>query len=309
MIEVNDVTKSYERQRGLRSMNLAVAPGELVGLVGPNGAGKTTLIKVLATLLRADSGMVRVQGLDVAVQREAVRKVIGYMPDISGVYQDMKVREFLLFFADAYHLPSVRKKAAVDESLEWAGLADRAESFVEHLSLGWKQRLLLAKTLLHRPALLLLDEPATGLDPLARLELRMQLKDLHQRGVTILVSSHILSDLEDVCTRIVFIAEGANVGESATQNGTAGLGAPPPPAPIYEIEYLSSSQAVEIAAGVRGAQILTSSDVSLRLALPGGREQVAEVVRSLVTAGVSVTRIQPASELETQYQQLFGARQ
>src|SRR5262245_35351328 len=135
MIEVHDVAKSYGRQRGLRSMNLAVAPGELVGLVGPNGAGKTTLIKVLATLLRADSGVVQVQGLDVAVHREAIRRILGYMPDISGIYQDMKVREFLLFFADAYHLPAGRKKAAVDETLEWAGLADRAESFVEHLSL------------------------------------------------------------------------------------------------------------------------------------------------------------------------------
>src|SRR5262249_10156005 len=179
---------------------------------------------------------------------------------------------------------------------------------VEHLSMGWKQRLILAKTLLHGPALLLLDEPATGLDPLARLELRRQLKELHQLGVTILVSSHILSDLEDICTRIVFIAEGNNVGESAGHNAVEGQGAPPP-SPVYEFEFLSSPQAAEAAATLPGVQILSSSETFLRLALPGGKEQVPEAVRVLVGAGVGVTRVQPAGGLESRYQELFGARQ
>ncbi|HEU4413624.1 MAG TPA: ABC transporter ATP-binding protein [Candidatus Angelobacter sp.] len=306
MIQVEALQKLYPGDRGLRSFDLHVAPGELVGLVGPNGAGKTTLIKILATLLAPDSGVAMVNHLDLVHDKRAVRKLVGHMPDVPGVYQDMKVREFLRFFADAYHLPAHRRNAAVDEILEWSGLADRADAFVEHLSLGWKQRLVLAKTLLHGPALLLLDEPATGLDPLARLELRRQLKELHRRGVTILVSSHILSDLEDVCTRIVFIADGKNMGQAQPQ--TAGAAGDPRPV-VYEIEFLPSAQAQEIARGVGGVQVLASSEGSLRISVLGGREQIAQVVKALAGAGVGVFKVQPASALESQYQQMFGGQQ
>ena len=229
------------------------------------------------------------------------------MPDVPGVYQDMKVREFLLFFADAYHLPSARKHAAVEDILVWSGLAERAETYVEHLSLGWKQRLVLAKTLLNGPALLLLYEPATGLDPLARLELRRQLKELHRRGVTILISSHILSDLEDICTRIVFIADGRNVGQTLP----SALGGPGTEhgATVYEIEFLASAQPQQILEALPGVQVLSLSQTALRLAVPGGREQVAQVISALAGGGVGVTKVQPASALESQYQQLFGSQE
>lgn len=306
MIHVEELKKLYSGDRGLRGFSLNIVQGELVGLVGPNGAGKTTLIKILATLLLPDSGIAQVNGLDVRQEKRAVRKFVGHMPDVPGVYQDMKVREFLLFFADAYHLPSSRKHAAVDDVLKWSGLADRAETYVEHLSLGWKQRLVLAKTLLHGPSLLLLDEPATGLDPLARLEMRRQLKELHRRGVTILISSHILSDLEDVCTRIVFIADGTNVGQTSPsalgERGTeSGI-------TVYEIEFLPTSQAKEIMEGIPEVQVLALSDTALRFAV-SGRKQVARVVSALSAAGVGVTKVQPTSALESQYQQLFGGQQ
>lgn len=306
MIHVAGLQKLYSGGRGLRSFDLDVAQGELVGLVGPNGAGKTTLIKILATLLMPDRGVAQVKGLDVVLEKRAVRKIVGHMPDIPGVYQDMKVREFLLFFAAAFHIPSVTRPKVVGDILQWSGLEDRADGDVEHLSLGWKQRLVLAKTLLHNPALLLLDEPATGLDPLARLELRRQLKELHHRGVTILISSHILSDLEDICTRIVFIADGQNMGQA----GSAVVSdAPPPPAPlIYEIEFLPAAQAREIAEGIAGMQVLAASEGMLRLSVTGGREQMAKIVSALAAAGVGITRVQPVSELESQYQQLFGGK-
>ncbi len=307
MIHVEGLKKLYSGDRGLRGFNVNIAQGELVGLVGPNGAGKTTLIKILATLLPPDSGTAQVNGLDVQSEKRAVRKLIGHMPDVPGVYQDMKVREFLLFFADAYHLPSARKRAALEDVLAWSGLGDRAETYVEHLSLGWKQRLVLAKTLLHGPTLLLLDEPATGLDPLARLELRRQLKELHRRGVTMLISSHILTDLEDICTRIVFIADGMNVGQtSPSASRTDGVDGG---TTVYEIEFLSSSKPKEIIQGFPDVQVLSLAETTLRLGVTGGREQVARVVSALAAAGVGVTRVQPASALESQYQQLFGSRQ
>jgi ABC-2 type transport system ATP-binding protein len=304
MIQAEALKKLYRGERGLRSFDLMVTSGESVGLVGPNGAGKTTLMKILATLLRPDSGRVRINGLDVVPHKETVRRTVGYMPDVPGVYQDMKVREFLQFFADAYHLPSRKRLEAVEDVLQWSGLAERAQTYVEQLSLGWKQRLVLAKTLLHGPALLLLDEPATGLDPLARLELRRQLKELNQRGVTMLISSHILSDLEDTCTRIVFINEGANVAQDAVQAEGA---LPAEPKAVYEIEMLPAPGARDIAAALPGVQVLYASESSLRLAL-AGREQVAAVVSALAAAGVGVTRVQPATGLESQYQRLFGAK-
>src|SRR5215471_18222084 len=222
MIDVEELHKTYRGGRGLHGFSFRLESNELVGLVGPNGAGKTTLIKILATLILANSGKARVGGHDVAGDARAVRGVVGYLPDIAGIYQDLRVREFLEFFADAFQLKEPKRSAAIQRALELSGLQDRTDEYVENLSLGWKQRLLLAKTLLHEPKVLLLDEPATGLDPLARISLREQLKRLHSEGVAILISSHILSDLEDMCTRILFIADGKNVAEPAGPASSTG---------------------------------------------------------------------------------------
>jgi ABC-2 type transport system ATP-binding protein len=210
MIEVDQIQKRYNGSRGLAGFTTRVEKGELFGLVGPNGAGKTTLIKILSTLIRPDSGAARIAGIDVTANPRGVKRVVGYMPDQPGLYQDMRVLEFLEFFADAFGILSRQRRAAVDKGLEDSGLAARRDSFVEELSFGMKQRLFLAKTLLHSPQVLLLDEPATGLDPMARVDLRNQLKRLNQQGITILISSHILVDLEEICTRVAFIADGKN---------------------------------------------------------------------------------------------------
>lgn len=306
VIEVDSLRKRYRKVRGLDGFSIRLDRSELVGLVGPNGAGKTTLIKILATLLSADSGSARVDGHEVSAEPRAVRASVGYLPDIAGVYQDLRVSEFLEFFADAFRLREPQCSAAIERALDRSGLRDRCDDFVEHLSFGWKQRLLLAKTLLHDPKVLLLDEPATGLDPLARIGLREQLKQLHAQGVTILISSHILSDLEDICTRIVFIADGKNVAE------TGAATAPGQPLGIVrcEIEFEGPLDAVErAAAAVPGARILDKKEGLLRLELAGGAKQASDLLAQLLRAGITVVYFDARGPgLEERYRCTFGER-
>jgi ABC-2 type transport system ATP-binding protein len=308
MIAVDQLRKSFDGIHALDQFTLHVGTGELFGLVGPNGAGKTTLMKVLSTLLAPDSGTVEIGGHDVRTQEREIKRMIGYMPDQPGVYQDMSVREFLEFFADAFHIRGARHRAAVERALERSGLTDRARDSVEQLSFGMKQRLVLAKTLLHDPKVLLLDEPATGLDPIARIELREQLKRLQSEGTTILISSHILSDLEDICTQVALIARGRNAtdgdGHSVIQ-----LRTPQAPSRIYEIEMTSdSAQAVNIV-NAAGARLLESSGGRLVIEISGADEQAATLLRALVTGGVNVTRFDHrALGLEERYRRAFGEK-
>jgi ABC-2 type transport system ATP-binding protein len=305
MIEIDALRKSYRKSRGLDGFSLHLEGNELVGLVGPNGAGKTTLIKILATLLPADSGSVRVSGHDVSADPMAVRASLGYLPDVAGIYQDMRIGEFLEFFADAFRLKESQRTAAIERALERAGLAGRRNDFVEHLSLGWKQRLLLSKILLHEPKLLLLDEPATGLDPLARIQLREQLRRLHAGGVAILISSHILSDLEDICTRIVFIAEGKNVEEAQVVPPAAGARVS---AVRCELEFEGSIDAVDRAiAGFAGAQTLERKDGFLLIELPGGSLEASAFLGTLLAAGITILHFDARGPgLEERYRRAFG---
>lgn len=305
MIEIDALRKSYRKSRGLDGFSLRMESNELVGLVGPNGAGKTTLIKILATLLPADSGSVRVSGHDVSLDPASVRTTLGYLPDVAGIYQDMRIGEFLEFFADAFRLKEPKRTAAIDRALERAGLADRREDFVEHLSLGWKQRLLLAKILLHEPRLLLLDEPATGLDPLARIHLREQLKRLHAEGVAILISSHILSDLEDICTRIVFIADGKNVEETQST-----LPAPKDHAPTIrcEVEFAGASEIIDrVIAGHSGARVLERKGGFLLVELLGSSREASTFLQTLLAAGIIILHFDARGPgLEERYRRAFG---
>jgi ABC-2 type transport system ATP-binding protein len=185
------------------------------GFIGPNGAGKTTTIKVLATLLKPSFGSVRVMGTDVTASPQSVRKNIGYVPDSFGVYEDLSVVEYLLFFAAAYRIEREKRAGTVKDVLALTDLSNKADSQVDALSRGMKQRLGIARILLHDPQLLLLDEPASGLDPRARIELRELLKELQRMGKTILVSSHILHELSQLCTRIGIIEAGKLVAEGS----------------------------------------------------------------------------------------------
>src|SRR5438270_1600191 len=208
MIEVIHFTKHYGDFVAVDDLSFTIGQGEVFGFIGPNGAGKSTTIRFLATLLRPTSGEGRVSGHSVVNDPMAVRRVIGFMPDDFGVYDGMKVWEFLDFFAVAYEIPYTYRKKIIGEVLELLDLTHKRDDYVNGLSKGMKQRLCLAKTLVHDPPVLLLDEPASGLDPRARLEMKALLNELRQMGKTILISSHILSELSDFCTSIGIIERG-----------------------------------------------------------------------------------------------------
>src|SRR6187551_1257585 len=208
MIELIDFGKDYGDFRAVEALNLQIGAGEMFGFIGPNGAGKSTTIRFLATLLKATRGEGIVNGHSVTQNPMAVRQSVGYMPDNFGVYDGMKVWEFLDFFAVAYKIGKGKRKQVINDVLELLDLTHKRDDFVNGLSRGMKQRLCLAKTLVHDPPVLILDEPSSGLDPRARLEVKALLKELRTMGKTILISSHILSELADCCTSIGIIERG-----------------------------------------------------------------------------------------------------
>lgn len=208
MIELTDFGKDYGDFTAVGSLTLKIGAGEMFGFIGPNGAGKSTSIRFLATLLKATRGDGTVNGFSVNRQPMDVRRSIGYMPDDFGVYDGMKVWEFLDFFAVAYRIGRSQRKAVIGDVLELLDLTHKRDDYVNGLSRGMKQRLCLAKTLVHDPPVLILDEPTSGLDPRARIEVKALLRELRRMGKTILISSHILSELADCCTSIGVIERG-----------------------------------------------------------------------------------------------------
>ncbi|MEQ8208442.1 MAG: ABC transporter ATP-binding protein [Lacipirellulaceae bacterium] len=208
MIDIRNFGKQYGDFTAVANLNLQIPAGEMFGFIGPNGAGKSTTIRFLATLLKASHGEATINGHSVTNDPIGVRRSVGYMPDNFGVYDGMKVWEFLDFFAVAYQVPRSRRKAVLSDVLELLDLTHKRDDYVNGLSRGMKQRLCLAKTLVHDPPVLILDEPASGLDPRARLEVKALLKELRNMGKTILISSHILTELADCCTSIGIIERG-----------------------------------------------------------------------------------------------------
>ncbi len=208
MIEIHNFTKVYGELVAVDGLNLSIPAGEMFGFIGPNGAGKSTTIRFLVTLLKPTAGEAFVNGCSVTRDPLGVRRSIGYMPDTFGVYDGMRVWEFLDFFAVAYQLPKARRKQVIADVLELLDLTHKRDDFVNGLSRGMKQRLCLAKTLLHDPPVLILDEPTSGLDPRARLEVKALLKELRRMGKTIIISSHVLHQLADSCTSIGIIEHG-----------------------------------------------------------------------------------------------------
>jgi ABC-2 type transport system ATP-binding protein len=208
IVQTRNLTKRYGNFTALSALDLDIEKGSIHGFIGPNGAGKTTTMRIIATLLEPTGGQAWVSGYPVTEHPDEVRRRIGYMPDFFGVYDNMKVWEYLDFFAAAYKVPAAKRPGMIDDLLALVDLSVKKESFVEELSRGMKQRLCLARTLVHEPDLLILDEPASGLDPRARIELRELLKELRRLGKTILVSSHILSELTEMCTHVAIIERG-----------------------------------------------------------------------------------------------------
>ncbi|GIW89371.1 MAG: ABC transporter ATP-binding protein [Isosphaeraceae bacterium] len=208
MIETVRLTKMYGQLYALKELTLKLVEGDVYGFIGPNGAGKTTTMRILATLLNPTYGEAYVCGQSIYNGAQEIRRVVGYMPDFFGVYDDMKVIEYLEFFASAYRIKGPARKKICEEVLELVDLTYKRDALVTSLSRGMTQRLGLARTLLHSPKVLLLDEPASGLDPRARIEMRSLLKELRSMGKTIMVSSHILPELADICNKIGIIEQG-----------------------------------------------------------------------------------------------------
>src|SRR3989440_2559364 len=200
--------RTYGSMIALSALNLTVNRGDLFGFIGSNGAGKTTTLRILATFLAPSAGTAQVLGHDVVRDADAVRHVIGYMPDFFGVYKDMEVTEYLDFFGACYKIPSAQREKTVNDVLELVGLSEKKGALIGALSRGIQQRLGLARVLIHDPQLLLLDEPASGLDPRARIEMMAILQELQKMGKTIIISSHILSELETLCNRVAIIERG-----------------------------------------------------------------------------------------------------
>lgn len=223
IIETNDLHKTFGKFQALKGVSLQVPAGSIYGFVGPNGAGKTTTMRILTTLTRPTQGTAWVAGYSVAEDRRAVRRAIGYMPDEFGVYEDLRAWEYLDFFAACYDIPEGERKSLVNDLLELVDLSHRREDMVDKLSRGMKQRLSLARTLAHDPQVLILDEPASGLDPRARVEIRELLGELAKMGKTIFFSSHILADVEDICSHIGIIEAGQMVMEGSIEDLKAQL--------------------------------------------------------------------------------------
>jgi ABC-2 type transport system ATP-binding protein len=207
-VQTTGLTRVYGSMVALNSLTLTVNRGDLFGFIGSNGAGKTTTLRILATFLAPSGGKAEVLGHDVVHDADRVRHIIGYMPDFFGVYKDMEVTEYLDFFGACYKIPSAQREKTVNDVLELVGLSEKKGSLIGALSRGMQQRLGLARVLIHDPQLLLLDEPASGLDPRARIEMMAILQELQRMGKTIIISSHILSELQTLCNRVAIIEKG-----------------------------------------------------------------------------------------------------
>ena len=211
MLAIKNLNKRYGKFQAVSELNLEVAEGEIFGFVGPNGAGKTTTMKIICGLLRATSGEITLDGVDIIQNSRRMKEKIGYMPDFFGVYDDLKVSEYLEFYASIYNIKGQERKRITDDLLELVDLGSKREAYVDSLSRGMKQRLCLARSLVHNPRLLVLDEPASGMDPRARFEMKEILKNLKGMGKTIIISSHILPELAELCTSIGIIDQGRMV--------------------------------------------------------------------------------------------------
>lgn len=208
MLEVNNLVKTYGKFTAVNDLSFKIEKGSIFGFVGPNGAGKTTTMKIMAGLMRATKGSITIDGDDITKNPSLLKDKIGYMPDFFGVYDNLKVREYMDFYAGAYYIPFSERTELIDNLLEIVNLTEKKEFYVDSLSRGMKQRLCLARSLIHDPEILILDEPASGLDPRARVEMKDVLKQLGSMGKTIIISSHILPELAEMCTEIGIIDHG-----------------------------------------------------------------------------------------------------
>ncbi len=297
MIETKGLTKRYGTLVALDGLTLDIGPGEVFGFIGPNGAGKTTAMKILSCLMKADAGSAKVCGLDIVKEADGIRRLIGYMPDFLGVYDDLTVDEYLQFFAAAFDIPRRERGKIVGQVLELTDLTEKRHALVDGLSRGMQQRLGVARLLVHDPKVLFLDEPASGLDPRARIEMRSLLSELGRMGKSLMVSSHILTDLSEMCSSIGIIERGkllyagsisealartrASRGGGARIRVTLEAGGPP-----------ASELAGVLAAEPRVAKVVVE-DGSLIVDVQPGETSNHFVIEMLIASGTKIASFQP----------------
>ena len=297
MIEVEHVVYDYPTKRALRDVSFRAGRGQVLALVGPNGAGKSTLLRCLAALDRPFSGTVRIDGIDTQDDPRRVHARVGYLPDFYGLYDDLTVHQNLLYAARARGVPDRAARDAAAKTAERVGLADRVQSRAQELSRGLRQRLAIGQTIVHAPAALLLDEPAAGLDPEARRSLSGLITSLAGEGMAIIVSSHILAELEDYSTAMLVMKDGALAG-----GGLISAGAASPGTRVRIILAQPDARLRASVAAIAGATVESATDSEAVVTLPGGPDAQAGVLRALVGDGLPVvTFAQERVSLEDAY--------
>lgn len=289
ILQLRAIRKEFSSLVAVDDVSFEAEAGQVVGLIGPNGAGKTTLLRMLATLLVPTDGTATVCGADLRKEPLSIRRSIGYLPDFFNLYPDLTLRECLDFFARAYSVPSEQTAGRVDAALKTVMLESKKDSLIRHLSRGMVQRLGLATLLVREPSVFLLDEPASGLDPTARIQLRNILRQLAREGKTIIISSHILTELAGFCTHLAIMNRGQLIMYGSIEEierqivGQQGV--------IVKVLLGQAAQAEEVLRKIAGIEVLAADDHVFKLSCPGGAEAVSEVNRQLVTSGVAVVEL------------------
>jgi len=304
VVQTHELTKKYGKFLALDRLSMSVGRGQILGFIGPNGAGKTTTIKILVGLARPTAGSATVAGVDCVAEPRRVKRLIGYMPDTFGSYDNMRVREYLDFFGAAFAIPRRPRAKRIDEVLELAGASTFRDLYVESLSHGMKQRVAIARTLLHDPVALILDEPANGLDPQARIEMRQLLLGLAARGKTLIVTSHILPELARICNRVAIITRGKLQAYGTLDEITRQL------SQLRTMEVLlTSAEGIDrVVAMVRshvepGADVSGSpAELAVRFRTAKGEEELAGLLTALVGGALGVTQFR---EVQTDLEEAF----
>ncbi|HIT07236.1 MAG TPA: ABC transporter ATP-binding protein [Candidatus Scybalocola faecipullorum] len=307
MLIINDLTKYYGRLCALDHISMHIHDGDLYGFVGPNGAGKTTTLKILAGLILPDSGTVTMDGGNLFHHMQPKKSEIGYMPDFFGTYDNLKVIEYMRFFASIYDIGNYQANAVIEHLLKLFSLDDRKNQYVDTLSRGMKQKLCLARCLIHDPKLLLLDEPASGLDPASRYEVKEILKQLNQEGKTLIISSHILSELAEMCTKISIIQNGKIIADNTVTE-------------IMELQAASKPLIINVGSGIqRAADLIKRCDYirhlsytehEIRASFSGTQQEAAQLLKQLIDSGIEIYGFrQEKTSLESLFIRLTGKKE
>lgn len=302
MLNITNLQKIYGNYHALDGLDMKIPAGSLYGFVGPNGAGKTTTIKIMTGLLRPDGGSVFIDGIDAALEPYRLKEKIGYVPDHFGVYDNLKVSEYMEFFASCYRLEGLKSRKRCQTLLAQVGLGDKEDFYVDGLSRGMKQRLCLARALIHDPDLLIMDEPTAGLDPRTRVEFRDVVRELNEQGKTILISSHLLEDLSELCTDIGIIDAGKMIISGSIEEITERIHTSKP---VIITVQGQTGEAIRLLKEHPLVQTITVKDQEIMVGFTGTAKEESGLLAGLVRAGVPVRGfIREPGNLEAVFMQI-----